>query len=277
MDLSWFNSLLYGLVTGLTEILPVSSRAHSELILKLLGQEESALCTMMIHLGVALGLYRASAASISKMTRALALARIPKRKRTRPLDTKSLMDFRLLRSTAIPAVILYIFYGKIHAMDSSLLLVAVFSLLNGILLYIPQFLPKGNKDCRNMSRVEGYIIGLGHGLSVFPGISGIGAASSVASICGVEKQYSMNLVLLTELAVMACMIVHDFLGMISVGLGILSIALILKSLLAAAAAFGGTVLGIRLMRRLFADSGLQIFSYYCWGLAFLVFFLNLMA
>ena len=39
MELSGLEHLIYGLVSGLTEIFPVSARAHSTLILKVLGAE----------------------------------------------------------------------------------------------------------------------------------------------------------------------------------------------------------------------------------------------
>lgn len=43
MELSGLEHLIYGLVSGLTEIFPVSARAHSTLILKVLGRSESAM------------------------------------------------------------------------------------------------------------------------------------------------------------------------------------------------------------------------------------------
>ena len=37
MDLNWFESFLYGLFSGLTDILPVSAEAHRILMLKCFG------------------------------------------------------------------------------------------------------------------------------------------------------------------------------------------------------------------------------------------------
>ena len=36
MDLNWFESIIYGLFLGLTDILPVSAQAHKLIMLKLL-------------------------------------------------------------------------------------------------------------------------------------------------------------------------------------------------------------------------------------------------
>ena len=40
MDLSWLQSILFGLVSGFTEILPVSARAHEMLLLWFFGADQ---------------------------------------------------------------------------------------------------------------------------------------------------------------------------------------------------------------------------------------------
>ena len=58
MDLNWLQSLLIGLISGLTDILPVSAQAHKAIFLKLFGLgEEPAILRFMIHVGTFAGLY----------------------------------------------------------------------------------------------------------------------------------------------------------------------------------------------------------------------------
>ena len=53
MTLNWLQSLVYGLVAGLADILPISSRAHKILLLKLFGiTGGTELMDLMIHLGL---------------------------------------------------------------------------------------------------------------------------------------------------------------------------------------------------------------------------------
>lgn len=274
MNLSLPGEILYGLVMGATEVLPVSSRAHGQMLLKLLGDGASPLCLLFLHLGVALALYTASLSTIVRITRALALARIPKRRRKRPLDTVSLMDFRLLRTAVIPAVLFTLLYPKLRALDSNLLIVSAFVFFNGLLLYIPQFFPGCNKDARTLSRVEGLVMGAAMGLGVFPGVSGMGASVSAGLICGVERKYAVNLSLLTNLAVLITLIVHDVMSIISAGVGVVSFSQIFGFFVVGVSAFGGCRLAIRLVRKL---SDFTNFAYYCWGVALLVFILNLLA
>ncbi len=278
MELNWLESILFGLLSGLTELIPVSARAHGILLHKLFGKEESnALFLLLIHIAIFAALYLGCQGQIVRIFRAKRLARIPKRRRKRPLDTKSLMDFSLWKTMLVPVILGYLFYGKISVVESSLIWLAALLFLNGVILYIPQFLPGSNKDSRTMTRVEGFLMGLGGALSVFPGISGIGAAVSVGSVCGVDRSYALNMSLMMGMGISVCLIVYDIFGIVSGGILGLTLLMLLKFLLSAVAAFCGAYLGIKIMRSLVSEIGISFFAYYCWGLALLTFVLNLMA
>lgn len=278
MDMSWLENILFGFVSGLSDILPVSAQAHKLILLKLFGvTTEPGLLRLLIHVSILGALYYNCLPHIVKILRAKSLARIPKRKRKRPLDYKSLMDFRLWQTMILPVILVYFFYQKISGLHGSLSLMAIFLFLNGIILYVPPFLPGSNKDSRTLSRVEGLLMGLGGAASVLPGISGVGTAVSVGCVCGVERSYGLNMALLMNLAVTACLIVFDVIGIVTAGMESLSFAIVLSYILAAAAAFLGTTIGVRVMRGLAAQKGFAFLAYYCWGVALFTFILNLMA
>lgn len=276
--MNWLQSVLYGFLSGAADILPVSSRAHGILLLKIFGTTvDGNFMLLFLHTAVTLALYFSCRTQLIRIRRALALARVPKKKRRRPLDTKSLMDFRLLRTTAIPIVLAYIFYDKVFFLGGSLLAVSGFLFLNGLILYIPQFLPTGNKDARSMSRVDGLLIGLGGALSVFPGISAIGAMVSVSSVLGVDQEYGTNNALISGILISACISINDLVRMIGAGLSGVTFGIVLVCLATGLAAFVGTFLGIRLLRAARKSIGFSIFAFYCWGLALFLFLLNLIA
>lgn len=278
MDLSPIEHLIYGFLSGLSEILPVSARAHSILILKVLGAEKmGGLPVLMIHLAILTALYVSSQGQLIKMSRANKLSRIPKKKRKRPLDIRSLMDLRFLYTMLIPVILVLLLYRQITKVAFSLLVISALMFLNGIILYIPQFLPGSNKDARSLSRVEGLLMGLGGTLSVLPGLSGIGASVSAGSICGVERSYALNMTLILDMAYIAGLIIYDVWDIVAFGFGAISIQWVIFYILAAVAAFISTMIGVRIMRSLAAGSGYHIFSYYCWGIALFAFILNLMA
>ena len=278
MELSWFQSFLYGLFFGLFDILPVSAQAHSVLLLKFFGiRASSDLMNLMIHLAVCAALYYSSQTQLVRMNRARALARVPKRKRKRPLDVRSMMDWSLLKTMAVPAI-LGLFLRKYTAdLASNLMLVALFLFLNGVLLYLPQFFPTSNRDSRTLSRVEGLLMGFGGTLAAVPGISAMGAATSIASVCGVDRSYGLNMALMMNMVISAGLVVYDILGIAAAGFGILSFGIILRYIVCAAAAFGGVLAAVKIMRQLAAGQGYSLFGVYCWGLALFTFILNLVA
>lgn len=278
MELSGFEHLIYGLVSGLTEIFPVSARAHSAIMLKVLGADRiSGLPVLLIHVAVLAAIYLSSRLQLVKMSRARRLARIPKKRRKRPLDLCSLMDSRFLLTMMLPVILVDLLYRNISEVSFSLLAVAVLLFVNGVVLYVPQFFPGSNKDARSLSRLEGVVMGIGGGLSVVPGLSGLGAAVSVGSICGIERSYALNMSLLMNMAYLVGMIVYDIIGLIQYGLGLFTFQWFIVYILASALAFVGAMLAIRIMRALASDRGYHFFSYYCWGIALFTFILNLMA
>lgn len=278
MELSWFKNLMYGLFSGLLDILPVSAQAHSALLLKFFGVKASSdVQNLLIHLAVFAALYYSSQSNLVRMNRARALARVPKRKRKRPLDVRSMMDWSLLKTMMIPALI-GVYLRKFTAgISTNLLLIALFLFVNGLILYTPQFFPTSNRDSRTLSRVEGLLMGLGGAASAVPGISAIGTSTAIASLCGVDRIYALDMALMMNLAISAGLAFLDVLAIAANGLGVLSFMILIRYILSAGAAFGGCLLGIKLMRYLAAERGYSLFGVYCWGLALFTFILNLIA
>ena len=278
MELSWLESCIYGLFSGLLDILPVSAQAHSILLLKFFGVKASFdFLNLLIHMAVFAALYYSSQVQLVRIKRARALARVPKRKRKRPLDVRSMMDWSMLKTMLIPAILGVFLREYTAEMHSKLILIAIFLFLNGIILYIPQFFPTSNRDSRTLSRIEGLLMGLGGVAAAVPGISAIGTTTSIASVCGVDRTYGLNMALLMNMGITLGLMVYDVLGIASNGFGLSSFVALLIYLFSAAAAYGGAMAGIKLMRNLAEGKGFSLFGVYCWGLALFTFILNLIA
>ncbi len=247
-------------------------------MLKCFGiQSSTELMKLFAHLGVFGAMYFSCRKQIVRIHRARRLARVPKRRRRRPLDTRSLMDFSLLRTMLIPVILGFLLNRYVEPLKEKLIWIAVLLFLNGIILYIPQFFPTSNRDSRMLSRVEGLLVGLGGALGILPGVSAVGSALSVASICGVERSYGLNMALLMNMFIQVGLIVLDVLALISVGAGTLSFLILVRYLVTAAVSFGAALLGVKLMRLLAANNGYALLAVYCWGVSLFTFILNLMA
>ncbi len=278
MELSWLESCILGLFSGLLDIVPVSAQAHNVLLLKFFGVKASSdVMNLLIHAAVLAALYYSCQTQLIRMKRALALSRVPKRKRKRPLDVRSMMDWSMLKTMFLPAVLGVYLRQYASGLSSNLILVALFLFINGVILYFPQFFPTSNRDSRTLSRIEGLLMGLGGVCSAVPGFSAIGATTSIASVCGVDRTYGLNMALMMNMVLTAGLMIYDIFGIAANGAGVLSLLILIRYLCSAAAAFGGTMLGIKLMRYLAAEKGFSCFGVYCWGLALFTFILNLIA
>ena len=276
MELNWLQSILFGLVSGAADIIPVSGQAHRLLLLKFFGVNQMPnLLALVLHLSVAAALYLSSQGQFVRMNRARALARIPKKKRKRPLDTRSMMDWSLIKTMLVPTVIGLLLNSRVRDWSVNMFLIAGMLFLNGLILYIPQFLPTSNRDSRTLTRLEGVLMGLGAGVSVLPGISTVGIMVSIASVCGIERLYGLNMTFIVKLFFLIGLMVYDVLAIITDGLGGLTVMLLIQYIFTAALSFGAAMLGIRTLRRLAPEHGFHTFGVYCWGLALFTFILNL--
>lgn len=277
MDLNWIESILYGLFAGLADILPVSSQAHRMLLISLFGEgSEPVLLRLLVHISTLAALYYSCRSHITRITRARKLAQIPKRRRKRPLDTFALMDFSMLRNMLVPVAFGFLFYNRISSLVSILSVLAFTLFLNGIILFVPQYLPGSNKDSQSMTPLDSLLMGLGAVVSMLPGISCIGIVTSIGTIRGADKRFALNMALLLNIAMTVGLILFDIIAIVTgAGLGTLSFGVFFSYILSAAAAFGGTFLGIKIMRKMASTVGFGGFAYYCWGAALFSFILFL--
>lgn len=59
--MNWLQSVLYGFLTGASDVLPVSSRAHGILLLKIFGTTiDGNLMQLFLHLAAMLAIYMSS-------------------------------------------------------------------------------------------------------------------------------------------------------------------------------------------------------------------------
>lgn len=276
--MTWLSSIFYSLISGLAEVLPVSATAHRIVMQSLLGAGKNhILLQLFLHVGSLAALFYSCNSQIMRLSRAQKLANLPKRKRTRPLDTKSLMDIHFLITALVPIVLAFFFYDKVSSLEKNLVAVSAFLFLNGVILYIPQFLPGSNRDSSSLSRVDSLFMGLGGALSVIPGFSCVGTAVSIASVRGADKKFSLEMAMLMNIAVVIGFIAMDVLSMVATGISGVTFMQVLQYLFSGVCAYGGTMLGVRLLKVLIDEHGFSVFAFYCWGLALFTFIFYLTA
>ena len=269
------ESLIYGLISGLTEFLPVSSFGHQSVMKKLFGAVGTEpIRDILIHIAVLLAILVSCGTYIEKLRRNKNAGR--RGRRGKQIDNRAAYDLRIIKSAVIPMLLIMLFRGFAVGLSENLALVALFFVLNGFFIYIPEHLPHSNKDASQMSALDSILLGLCGALSVLPGFSRVGCSLSLAVARGADRSTALNWVLIISLPAVALLLVFDFISIFSVGIGVITFQIFIGYILSAIAAFAAACCGIYIMRFITLRSDISLFGYYCWGVAMLSFILYLM-
>ena len=269
--MKWLETLLYGIVSGFSEFLPVSSRAHQLLIGRLTGLgDRLPLLNMMVHISVFIAVYFECRNLIMRLKRDRAMAG----RRGRSVRPNGLYDIRLIQSASIPMVILLVLYAFIGNADT-LLHTALFLIVNGAFILISEHMRHANKSARYMTALDGIILGVCGGLSALPGLSRSGAVISYSVARGAGKENAVNWSLLLSLPALAVLTVLDLYMMISGGIEPIRFVEFLLYIPASAVAFIAGVAAIRFLRFLTVRMDFSGFAYYSWCIALFSFVLYL--
>ena len=189
--MSMIENILYGFVSGLSEFLPVSSQAHQILMLRIFGMDQrEPIRDLMVHMAVLLSLVVGCRGLFTRIRRETKLAASSKRARTYAL--KSLYDLRLVKTAAFPLLLGLLLYIVFEKYEYRLLFIALFFVLNGVILIIPEYVRQGNKEADSMTGMDAVLIGFSGILSSFSGVSRITAIHSIAVMRGADQQNALN-------------------------------------------------------------------------------------
>lgn len=264
--MNWLKSILYGLVSGFTEFLPVSSSSHQAILLRLFGIDlKDPVRELLIHIAVIMAVFMACRSLFSNIQRGRRLSN--SRRRSGSYATRGLFDLRLVKTATVPLVICLFLTLSTRRLEASLVFIALFSLINGIILIIPEYIRHGNKDARTMTGLDGIMIGLCGGFSVLPGISRIGAIHAYATARGADKQHGLNWALLLSAPALVVLCGFDMICIFTGTLVPVSAAILAGYALSVISAYFGAYAGILFIRFLTVRSGFTGFAYYSLGIS----------
>lgn len=275
--MTFLQSLLYGLISGLAAFLPISSRGHQLLMKQVFGiNTPTPVADIFIHIAVIFAVFFSCRTYINKILR---YTRSDNKRNAadKQMDRSIRFDLRLIRGSILPLVIIMALYLITKNFFNSMLLTALLFILNGVIVYLPEHMAHGNKDAGKLSAFDGILLGSARALSVFPGLSGVGAAISCSVARGADVQKSLNWIFIISIPASVCMIVLEMIGIFITGIGVMTFSVFLGYLIAAIIAFAAALIGIYVMRFIAGHSGFSGFGFYSWGAALLAFILYLTA
>lgn len=276
--MSLFASIIYGIVSGLAEIFPVSSQANQMVMRQIFGVEQKEpIRDLLVHIAVLIAVFLACRGMFAKIRREQVLAYRMRRNPSQVHALKGVYDMRLVRTAApimLIGLLVNLFFNDFY---SNRPLFSIVLLINGALTLVPTYLHQGNRDARSMSGLDGMLIGFAAALSAIPGISRNGAIMFMTLIREADKQNGVTWALILAVPAMVMLIFLDFISMFTVGIGTITLATLAGYLLSMLFAFIGAYMGVSAIKVLIARSDYSGFAYYDFGLALFSFVLYLIA
>jgi undecaprenyl-diphosphatase len=180
-----FQSIILGIVQGLTEFLPISSSAHLRIVPAFLGWEDpgaafTAVCQLGTEAAVLIYFRHELWSIVTKWLRALRDPRL----RSHP-DVR--LGWFLIVATIPIGILGFIFRDQIETGARNLWLIGTVLIVFALILGYADRVGRHEREIEQLSRRDGVLIGLAQSFSLIPGVSRSGATMSAGLVLGLER------------------------------------------------------------------------------------------
>lgn len=266
------ETIIIGVIQGLSEFLPVSSSGHIELAKVILneesvGEDNNMMLTVVLHAATALSTIVIFRKDILEILKGL-------------LQFKWNEEFKfslnIVLSMIPAAVIGLLFEDEIDSFfNGNVLLVGFMLLITGLLLFLAD---RAKNTTKGVGKKEAIIIGISQAIAILPGISRSGATIGTSVLLGVDRskaaRFSFLMVVPLILGKMAKDILSGELFMLDEQTGeiLMSSSDTLALSAGFIAAFLTGLVACTWMINLVKKAQLKFFSYYCFAVGLVAIF-----
>jgi len=239
------NAILWGVIQGLTEFLPISSSGHLVLIPALLGRDGPDLATSaMLHLGTLAAVLVYFRKDLVEMAR---------------FDRAGRRMITIIVIGTIPAVILGLaFESKLDELTERPSVVAAMLILTGLILLATMLLRPGDRTTEELTPTDAGLIGLAQSFALIPGVSRSGMTISAGLVRGMQRVEAARFAFLLGIPVIAGAGLLSVARAVSDGSGI-TVATVVGMVVAAITGYWAIAFLLRVITR----AGLAPFGIYC--------------
>ncbi len=265
------QSIILGIVQGITEFLPISSSAHLVLFPYWLNwqlpEDQIFVFDVLVQMGTLLAVIMYYWKDLISIVTAV-FQGIIKRK---PFEDPNARLGWLIVLATIPAGIFgLLIKDQVEAAFSSPMLTALFLIVTAVLLILAEWLGKRTRELKQLTWLDALIIGCFQAISVFPGVSRSGSTISGGMIRQYDRQSAARFSFLMSIPIMVAA------GVLSIGdlsavadLGSFIPVITIGIIVAAVVGY----LAIKWLIHFVSKHSLVYFSVYClaaWLLTFVV-------
>lgn len=198
-----FQSILLGIVQGLTEFLPISSSGHLVIVPRLLGWDFPAKEAFVFNVLVQLGTLAAVIAYFWKDLVTIFQAVISGLVKRQPFsDPQARLGWLIVAATIPAGIFGLLIKDQVEAAFSSLLATGIFLLVTAGLLTLAESLGKRQRKLESLTLLDALWIGIAQALAIFPGISRSGATITGGMLRGLERPAAARFSFLMSIPIM---------------------------------------------------------------------------
>ena len=195
--MTYLQSIILGLVQGLTEFLPVSSSGHLAILKNLFGGDffESGITfDIMLHIGTLLAVFAVYYKDIWMLIKEFIYLVRDIFKRDLKIKTPYRRLLLMLMAGSVPAAVFGVliddFVDKIA--DQYLWMVGLFLFVTAALLYISDRVSEGNKTMKDLKLGDALFIGAFQAVAILPGISRSGSTITGGLLSGLKRSFAVK-------------------------------------------------------------------------------------
>ena len=256
MEITWWKSIILGIIQGLAEFLPISSSGHLELFEHILGVEEvPRLFDVCLHIGTLLAVF------IIFWKDIWSVIRHPKQKLTA----------MILLATA-PTVVIAVLLEVILPESFSSMFLGYGFMITGILLYSMEMISTNyaNKTLETIKPKDALLVGCVQGIATISGISRSGSTISSGVFFGMDRKFLARFSFLMSIPAILGAFCWDVLKLILKGNDSVVKISWFSTILGMVAAFVVGFLAIKYMLHLIKNKSFKPFAIYTLLLGFFV-------
>lgn len=258
-----WESIVLGVVQGLTEFLPVSSSGHIEMGKAIFGIEEKEaglLFTVVLHFATALSTIIVFWKDILGIFKGLFQFK---------WNTKTRFSY-FIAVSMIPAALVGIFLkDQIDDLYSgNVLLVSIMLLFTGVVLY---YSDRATKKSGEVTSTKASFLGVVQAIAIMPGISRSGSTIATAVMLGIDREKAARFSFLMVLPLIFGAMAKEFKDYFDMSEAEQDTALLLDNTVIVGffAAMIAGYFACKWMIAIVKKSKLSYFAYYCWGVGLL--------
>lgn len=262
------SAILYGIIQGITEFLPVSSSGHLALAEILFGFQDAEAYgrafDILLHLGTLIAVFIVFYKDILELIPAF-FTMIKKLFKGKFKLSEYTLNERFVIFAIIatlPLIPASLIDSKVEALSKNIIIVGAILIFNGFVLFMSDSMKSGNKTLENTTVKDTVIVGLCQMFAILPGLSRSGSTITGGLFRGFNREYAVKFSFILSIpAILGANVlaVKDF---IEAPEGSIELLPCIVGMVTSAVV---GVLAMRLLLYISKKSNFKIFSYYCFA------------